>query len=146
MAARDLYHVPVKRSLIKEGWTITHDPLHLKWGRKDMYIDLAGSQMISAQKGLCKIAVEIKTFGGRSEIDDLEKALGQYILYFDVLAELEPDRLLYLALPTWVYTNLFEEPIGALLLQNKRLRLIVFDPLKEVIEQWIPTLWNNGEV
>lgn len=42
-------------------------------------------------------------------------------------------------------SNLFEEPIGALLLQNKRLRLIVFDPIKDVIEQWIPTLWNNGE-
>jgi len=37
MPARDVYHNTVKQALIKDGWTITNDPLHLKWGRKDMY-------------------------------------------------------------------------------------------------------------
>jgi len=68
-------------------------------------------------------------------MDDLEKALGQYVLYFDVLAELQPERLLYLALPVWAYESLFEEPIGQLLLRNQRLRLIVFEPTQESIEQ-----------
>ena len=140
MPARDRYHDVVRQALITDGWTITADPLHLKWGRKDMYIDLAASQLLAAQKDECKIAVEIKTFIGRSEMDDLEKALGQYVLYVDVLTELEPERLLYLALPIWAYENLFEEPLGQLLLKNKRLRLIVFEPIQEAITQWLPSL------
>ncbi|MEH2242869.1 MAG: element excision factor XisH family protein [Nostoc sp.] len=36
MPAKDIYHDAVKNSLIKEGWIITDDPLHLKWGQKDM--------------------------------------------------------------------------------------------------------------
>jgi len=140
MPARDVYHDIVKRSLIKDGWTITDDPLHLKWGRKDMYIDLGASQLLAAEKEARKIAVEIKSFSGRSEMDDLEKALGQYVLYLDVLGELQPERLLYLALPVWVYTSLFEEPLGQLLLKNRRLRLIVFQPEQESIKQWIPTV------
>jgi hypothetical protein len=39
MPARDIYHDAVKNALVKEGWIITDDPLHLKWGHKDMYVD-----------------------------------------------------------------------------------------------------------
>ncbi len=140
MPARDVYHDMVKRALIKDGWIITDDPLHLKWGRKDMYIDLGASQLLAAERESQKIAVEVKSFSGRSEMDDLEKALGQYVLYFDVLVELQPERLLYLALPVWAYESLFEEPLGQLLLKNNRLRLIVFEPKQELIEQWIPAV------
>ena len=140
MPARDAYHDAVKQALIKEGWTITDDPLHLRLGRKDMYIDLGASQLLAAQKEARKIAVEVKTFSGRSELDDLEKALGQYTLYFDVLTELQPEKLLYLALPVWAYESLFKEPLGQLLMKNKRLRLIVFEPAEESIERWIPLI------
>ena len=84
-----------------------------------------------------ELNVEIKSFTGRSDADDLEKALGQYVLYQDILAELEPDRTLYLAIPSSVFNDLFEEPIGKLLLKNRRLKLISFDPKQEVIRQWI---------
>lgn len=140
MPARDIYHDAVKQAPIKDSWVITDDPLHLKWGRKDLYVDLAASQLIAAQKQERRIAVEVKAFSGRSEVDDLEKALGQYVLYFDVLAELEPHCLLYLALPIWAYGSLFEEPLGQLLLKNERLRLIVFEPEQESIKQWLPSI------
>lgn len=48
MPARDLYHDAVKRALVKDGWTITDDPLHLKLGRKDMYIDLGACRLLAA--------------------------------------------------------------------------------------------------
>ncbi|NEN94936.1 MAG: xisH family protein [Moorea sp. SIO3I7] len=41
MPAKDIYHDTVKNALIKDGWTITNDPLSLKIGKKDIYIDLA---------------------------------------------------------------------------------------------------------
>lgn len=138
MPARDLYHNSVKSALLKDGWKITHDPLKLEWGGKDMYVDLGAEELLAAEKGGRQIAVEIKSFVGASDMDDLEKALGQYVVYHDVLAEVEPNRTLYLAVPQKVLLDIFEEPLGKLLLKNNRARLIGFDPRAEVIVQWIP--------
>ena len=138
MPARDIYHNCVKNALIKDDWTITHDPLSLKWGRKDMYVDLGAEQLLAANKADRKIAVEIKSFTSPSEMSDLEKAIGQYIVYHDVLAQVEPNRELYLAVSEEVATGLFEEPLGELLLKNNRVRLLVFNSDAEVIVKWIP--------
>jgi len=137
MPARDIYHNNVKNALIKNGWTITHDPLHLKWGAKDMYVDLGVEQLLGAEKEGCKIGVEIKSFTGHSEMEELEKAIGQYVLCHDVLEKIEPDRKLYLAVHEEIFADLFEEPIGKLLFENNRVQLIVFNPVKEVILKWI---------
>jgi hypothetical protein len=138
MPARDRYHDQVKNALIKDGWTITDDPLHVKWGKKDMYVDLGAERLLAAEKGERKIAVEVKSFLGHSEMADLEQAIGQYTVYDEVLLRAQPDRTLFLAVDEEVYENLFEEPIGELLLESRRIRLIVFDPHSETIRLWIP--------
>ncbi|MEH1849764.1 MAG: element excision factor XisH family protein [Nostoc sp.] len=92
MPSRDIYHNHVKNALLKDRWTITHDPLKLEMGKKDLYVDLGAEQLIAAENAERKIAVEIKSFVGRSDIDDLEKALRQYIFYKDILSEQEPER------------------------------------------------------
>lgn len=137
MPARDIYHRAVKNALIKEGWKITHDPLRLEWGGKDMYVDLGAEKLLAAEKNGQKIAVEVKSFRGTSDMDDLEKALGQFVVYHDVLAETEPQRILYLAVPQKILLDIFQEPLGKLLLKNNRARLIGFDPFAEVIVEWI---------
>ncbi len=138
MAARDIYHDTVKRALENDGWKITHDPLKLKLGRKEMYVDLGAEQLLAAEKSGRKIAVEVKSFVGASQLHELEEALGQFVLYHDVLNEVEPKRELYIAISHKVYADLFEEPLGQLLLKNNRAQLIVFDPRKETIVKWIP--------
>ncbi|MGH7966823.1 MAG: XisH family protein [Candidatus Binatia bacterium] len=138
MPAKDIYHDTVRNALLKDGWHITHDPLVLKWGDKDLFIDLGAERLLAAEKNQQKIAVEIKSFTGPSDMADLERALGQYVVYHDVLAEREPERRLYLAVPEETWLELFEEPIGQLLLKNERARLLVFDPLQEEIRRWIP--------
>ena len=138
MPARDRYHQHVKRALIADGWTITHDPLALKWGVKDLYVDLGTEQLLAAEKGMMQIAVEVKSFLGPSELADLEQAIGQFVLYHDILAHVEPARQLYLAVSDVIFADLFEEPIGKILLDNRRVRLLVFDPILEVISQWTP--------
>ncbi|MEH2261191.1 element excision factor XisH family protein [Nostoc sp.] len=127
----------VKNALIKDKWTITHDPLTLKFGKKDLYVDLGARQLLAAEKAEFKIAVVIKSFTDSLDVDDLENVLGQYILYQDILIELEPERVLYLAVPNSIFNDLFEQPIGKLLPINHRLKLITFDPKQEVIKQWI---------
>lgn len=138
MPAKDIYHETVKNALIKDGWLITHDPLVLRWGATDVYVDLGAEQLLAAEKLGQKIAVEIKSFVGRSDVDDLEKALGQYLLYHDILAQREPDRILYLAVHEDVWLGIFAEPIGKLLLDNQRIKLLVFDRRAEVLLRWIP--------
>jgi hypothetical protein len=138
MPAKDLYHDVIRNALIKDGWTITHDPLRLQWGPRDLYIDLGAEHLLAAEKPDHKIAVEVKSFVGPSLVADLEQALGQYILYHDILAHVEPERRLYLARRHAVFRDLFAEPIGRVLLDNQRVRLVVFDPRTEGILTWIP--------
>jgi hypothetical protein len=138
MPARDRYHDQVRNALVQDGWTITHDPLRLRWGAKDMYVDLGAEQLLAAEKGPRTIAVEIKSFIGLSEMEELERAIGQYVVYHDVLSRIEPNRELFVAISEEVYVDLFEEPIGRLMLENHRVRLVVFDPETEVIRQWVP--------
>lgn len=137
MPARDIYHEQVKTALIREGWTITDDPYVLTIGRSNLFVDLGATKLVSAEKGNQKIAVEVKSFLGKSKINDLENALGQYTLYYDILRQREPERQLYLAITDDAFDDVFKEPIGELLLENKRLNLIVVDRLTGVICQWI---------
>ena len=138
MPARDMYHDIVKTALVRDGWTITHDPLRLSWGGKDLYVDLGAERLLAAEKAGLKIAVEIKSFVGDSDVDDLEKAIGQYIVYRTVLSEREPDRVLYLAVPQQILRDVFREPLGNLLLKNRLVQVIGFDEQMEVIVEWLP--------
>ncbi len=62
-------------------------------GKRDLFVDLGADKLISAEKGLKKIAVEIKSFSSLSRVNDLKKALGQYILDYDIIQDLELERL-----------------------------------------------------
>lgn len=137
MPAKDIYHNQVINALIKDGWIITHDPLRLQWGPKDMYVDLGAEQMVAAEKEGRKIAVEIKSFIGPSEIEDLKNALGQFILYRAVMQKTDPGRNLFLAVRQTTFLELFDEPIGKLLVDSEQIKLVVFDPLTEGIVKWI---------
>ncbi len=118
MPAKDRFHPHVVDALIRDGWTVTHDPLAIRVGRK--------------------IAVEVKSFLGASEIHDLEVALGQFVLYSEALADTDPDRVLYIAVRLKTYEELFEEPLGSRLVSRGRLRLLVFDPDRREVLRWIP--------
>ncbi len=138
MPARDLYHQVVKQLLTQDGWTVTHDPYPLQWAKRNLSVDLAAHKLIAAQKAQSKIAVEIKSFLRESRIADLQQALGQYILYNDILSQVEPDRILYLAMPWVAYSDLFEtDQFGQILLEKNRLKLIIFNPQNQEIVKWI---------
>ena len=138
MPARDFYHNAVRNGLAKDGWKITHDPFVLKWGTIDLFVDLGAERLLAAETDARKIAVEVKGFTGPSDMVELERALGQYVLNHDVLAERDPNRVPYLAVSAQVMSELFDEPIGRLVLRNQRARLVIFDAKEEVILRWIP--------
>jgi hypothetical protein len=137
MPARDIYHNSVKNALVKDGWTITHDPYTLALGNKDVYVDLGAERLLAAEKGDEKIAVEIKSFRGASDIHDLEVAVGQYVLYRSLLTRFESDRKLFLAVPASVFDSTLAEPIARPVIEDLGIALISFDPQQEVIVKWI---------
>jgi XisH protein len=97
MKTKDIYHDTVKRALQKDGWTITHDPFPLQIGKKRLSADLGAERLLTAERGLQRIVVEVKSFVGQSDVKDLEQALGQYVLYRQILNEMGVERSLYLA-------------------------------------------------
>lgn len=138
MPKKDIYHDTVKHALIKDGWTITHDPFTLSLGKTDVFADLGAEQLLCADKGLRQIIVEIKSFIGRSGINDLEQAIGQYVLYLRIARKINLNRFLYLAITEKTYEKIFQSEVGQLFLEDNFVRLIVFDDETEVITQWIP--------
>lgn len=138
MPAKDIYHDTVKRALQEDGWAITHDPFPLQIGKKRLSADLGAERLISAEKGLQRIVVEVKSFVGQSDVKDLEQALGQYVLYRQILSEMGIERSLYLAVSQATFNSVFTIELGQVLLKNQVVKLIVFDDESEAIVQWIP--------
>ncbi|MFB2980725.1 element excision factor XisH family protein [Microseira sp. BLCC-F43] len=95
MPARDVYHQAVKFAPIKDGWTILAEDYVLQYGEDKVYADIAAEQTIAAQKQGRRIIVEVKSFLGRSFINDLEVAVGQYVIYRDILEETNSDFKIY---------------------------------------------------
>ena len=138
MPAKDIYHNQVKSALIKDGWTITHDPLLIRLTKKKLYVDLGAERIIAAERGTEKIAVEIKSFTRPSDMKDLEEALGQCVLYSRLLARYDPDRKVYLAVSEDVYISVFEEEAGRILIEDGLLSLVTFDANHEELVRWVP--------
>ena len=135
--AKDKFHDAVKNALIKENWTITNDPLFLQFGGVDVYIDLGAEKLIAAEKDNQKIAVEIKSFLNLSVITDFYAALGQFMSYRLILKEEDPERILYLAIPSDVYNTFFQLLFTRTAIQDYQLKLIVYNSSDEVIVQWL---------
>src|SRR5947209_20607344 len=125
MSRPDVYHEAVRHALEKDGWAITHDPLTLSVGGRDIYVDLGAEQPIAAEKEGRKIAVEVKSFLGASPVRDLEEAIGQFVLYRDIVRIDEPDRRLYLAIRDETFLGIFSEPMGQVVVSRSRIPLVV---------------------
>jgi CRISPR/Cas system-associated exonuclease Cas4 (RecB family) len=137
MSRRDIYHDAVRHALEKDKWTITHDPYPLEIGGKNLAADLGAERLISATKGMQKIVVEIKSFVGQSDVHDLQQAVGQYDMYFRILRKRNSTHRLYLAVRETTYESVFTDELGQLYLEDKAIKLIVFNERQEVITQWI---------
>lgn len=137
MARRDALHEACRNALIKDGWTITHDPYTLRRGVQNLFIDLGAEQPLAAERDGRKIAVEIKSLLGKKEMPEFERALGQYVLYRSLLKRLEPGRQLFLAVADPAYQGYLNTLEGQYLIADEQLKLLVFDIIREEVMQWI---------
>ena len=139
--AKDLYHNQVKRALEKDGWEITHDPYELRTGGVEMYIDIGAEQIIGADKGNDKIAVEVKSFISPSRVSDFHLAHGQFLDCRYALEDTDPERVLYLAVPRFVYQTFFSLAFIIRVVQRSQIKLLVYELEQETIEKWIKYAW-----
>lgn len=136
MPARDLFHNTVKTAIEKDGWTITEEHLFIQVEDVDFYIDLTADKILAAEKTGQKIAVEIKSFLGASDVTEFHLALGQFLNYRSALTLIEPDRTLYLAVPEDVYNEFFRRRFIQRAIGEHKLKLLIFNPAKEEIIEW----------
>ena len=136
MSARDKYHNIVKKALIRDGWTITHDPYRIPIAMKRMEIDLGAEQTLAAEREARKIAVEVKSFTNPSIIHDFLRATGQYQGYMIVMRKKNIERTMYLAMPFYIYERLAELQFFTDILEELHIKLILFNPKSKSIESW----------
>jgi hypothetical protein len=136
MVARDPFHAAFVHALVKDGWTVTQDPFRLAWEGRGLDGGPHGRRLLSAEKEGRKIAAGVENFLGPSDTRDLQAALGHCLIGDEALRQQEPGRFLYLAVREATWEDVFEDPLGQLVLEKRRLRLVVFDERKEVIRRW----------
>lgn len=134
--ARDLFHNIVRTALEKDGWIITDDPLSIRCGGVDIQIDLGVEKLLAAEKGTEKIAVEIKNFVSASKISEFHMALGQFINYRTALRSEDPERVLYLAVPSAIYNDFFSLPFTQTVMNENLLKIMIYNVEKEEIIEW----------
>jgi XisH protein len=136
MTAKDRFHEQVKQALLRDQWTVTEN-FQISFGGRRLEIDFGAERLILADRGLEKIAIEVKSFLNPSPMTDFHNAVGQFLNYRVALKRQEPDRQLYLAVPLEAYKGFFQSEFVQVAIEDHGLRLMVYDPVQGVIEQWI---------
>ena len=134
--AKGLFHQVVKDALIKDGWNITHDPFPVDYGDVQMQIDLGAERLLAATKDNTTIAVEIKSFVRPSAIAEFHTAVGQYLNYRRALRAQEPNRILYLAVPSQTYDEFFRLRFIEEGIEEYQIYLLVYDVEERSIVKW----------
>lgn len=135
--ARDLFHQTVREALEADGWQITHDPLVLKAGGLRLEVDLAARHVLAAERGTALIAVEVKSFLGKSKLNDFYEAKGQYDIYRLGLRKIVPTRKLFLAIDAEIFASFFQKALILETLEEDSISLLVYDVPTKRIVQWI---------
>ena len=138
MSRDDFYFRHVKSALLDDGWTITDNPLALRLFGLRLKVDL-GASKTGADGRVSLIAVEVKNFRERKDYtNEFQKALGQYLAYFEIIKLRELPHVLYLAVPDDVYETFFQNGLIKHLTTLHKIKFVTFDPDNQTIVQWIP--------
>ena len=81
------------------------------------------------------IVVEVKCFVD-DEVTELYTAIGQYMIYRNLLKQSPSNLHVYLAIPSDAYYGIFRD-IAMGVVSEAQIRLIVVDLENEVIERWL---------
>ncbi|WP_293297240.1 MULTISPECIES: element excision factor XisH family protein [unclassified Microcoleus] len=93
-------------------------------------------RFLAAEKASQKIAIEVKSFLGTSNVTDFHLALGQCLNYRSALELTEPERILYLAVTSDVYDDFFQRRFIQRVIAKHQMKLLIFNAQQEEIVEW----------
>ena len=134
--AKDYFHDIFREILVSDGWDITHDPYPIRSGSIGYEIDFGAEKLIAAEKENTKIAIELKSFNGPSNVNEFHKAVGQFNDYFVILEMIDPTRVLYLAVPEKTWNTFFQEIVIQKSIERVGAKIIIYNPFTKKIVEW----------
>jgi hypothetical protein len=135
---KDAYHDIVKTALLKDGWQITDDPFLIGFRGTLLFADLGAEKTTGFSQHRSKVSIEIKVLDEPARFAKFECAVGQYVVYRRLMMSLQLQRDLYLAISYNVFANFFQKkPAVMEVVTGEQIHLLVFDPHKKEIMQWI---------
>lgn len=129
MPAEDICHPQVLTALKKDGWSITGQQVYILKGDHAIYIDT------EAAKEPQQVFIEVKCFPENNTSTEFYIAIGQYLVYRQILSTQKPHHLLYLAIPEDIYDSLTD--IHRDTLRDNHVKLMVVNMDMEIVAQWI---------
>src|SRR5262249_12555598 len=103
-----------------------------------LFADLGAEKAAGFRHRRRKISIEVKVLSEPARFAKFECAVGQYIVYRRLMMSLQLPRDLYLAISLKVFTNFFQKrPAVMEVVTGEQLRLLIFDPYKKEVVQWI---------
>jgi hypothetical protein len=136
MSALDIIHEAVRAALLKDGWTITNDPMTLNYKDLTVFADLGAQRAVGAERKGERVVIEIKTLGGPSPVFEFERALGQYLIYRAVLSLAGISDRIYLAVSTAAFNEFFSRESIEMILKIYDVLLVVVDIKTQEIVKW----------
>ncbi len=135
----DSCHHQVVRALYNAGWRTEGQQVRISFGRRRVFVDVRAVREINGSRQQIML-VEVKCFPDRETIvPELYMAIGQYIVYRAILAELEQEIPLYLCIPEGIFNATFDAPIQRAI-RESQIKIVVVNLEAERIVQWIEQL------
>ncbi|MEZ4865751.1 MAG: element excision factor XisH family protein [Caldilineaceae bacterium] len=136
--ANDTIHDAVIQALKNDGWHILREHFTVRYEELEIRIDIVAEHpAVLAEKDGRRILVEIKTFGGRSFMKDLQNAVGQYTIYRNILALSGLEYELFLAIHETVYDVAFQQKAMTQIIQLNQIKLLVVNIDSQEVVRWV---------
>jgi hypothetical protein len=136
MPALDKCQGIVERVLQKAGWNIDTRQMTLPLPTTSLFVDIRAHR-ISEDGDREILVVEAKCFSQQSsQLHDLYSSIGQYLVYRNLMRELNMLYPIYLAIPVHAYEGVFQLA-GMDTVKETKISLIVFDMVAEEVIEWV---------
>lgn len=129
MSKYDSCHDEVANALRREGWQVENE-IRRKYKKRIVNLDLR------AYREGQGTFIEVKCFPNFAIPDEQYVAIGQYLTYRTFLRLTQVEDPLYLAVPSIIYEERFDD-VMIETMKEYRIKLLIFDVTGERELQWI---------
>ena len=138
MSRKDFYHDYVRAVLQQAGWTVKREFITLPFANTRVHMDLL-AENTAADGSTSTVVIEVKNFREETGyVSELQKSIGQYLLYRDILLNEGHAYPLYLAVPATAYASFLSAPLIRNLFQQHQIQLLLFNPQDPTSLRWNP--------